>query len=82
MRRLLICPNERSSVSALSRRTPLANVPVLGQTLLEYWLSALAIRGTCQVSVLTHACFDLISELVGNGERWGLEAKVIAESRE
>jgi hypothetical protein len=82
MRTLLICPAERSSVSALSQNIPLAMVPVLGQTLLEYWLSAIALQGRSNVGVLTHTREDLAAQLVGGGERWGLNAKVISESRE
>jgi NDP-sugar pyrophosphorylase family protein len=82
MRTLLICPGERSVVPALSEHLPLALVPVLGQTLLEYWLSALAVEGGGTVAVLSHAREDLTRELVGSGERWGLNAEVIPESRE
>jgi NDP-sugar pyrophosphorylase family protein len=82
MRTLLICPGERSTVSNLCQHLPLAHVPVLGQTLLEYWLSALAVHGASQVGVLAHARPELTRELVGTGERWGLKAKVISESRE
>ena len=82
MRTLLICPGERTTVPTLSANLPLAHVPVLGQTLLEYWLSALAIQGTKNVAVLSHLRQDLTTELVGSGERWGINAKVISESRE
>jgi hypothetical protein len=82
MMMLLICPAERTTLAALSNRIPLANVPLLGQTLLEYWLSTLAIRGLREVSVLAHSRPDLVLEVVGRGERWGLDAKIINESRE
>jgi NDP-sugar pyrophosphorylase family protein len=82
MRTLLICPSQRSTVCALSQQVSLAHVPVLGQTLLEYWLSALAVQGGSQVGVLTHDSEDLTRTLVGNGERWGLDATVISQSRE
>jgi len=82
MRTLLICPGERDAVAALSQHVPLAHVPVLGQTLLEYWLSSLAIQGTKDIGVLAHARQDLALDLVGNGERWGINAKLIDESRE
>ena len=82
MRTMLICPGERSTVSNLCQHLPLAHVPVLGQSLLEYWLSALALQGASQIGVLAHAHPDLTQELVGTGERWGLNAKVISESRE
>ncbi len=83
MRTLLICPSQRSTVSALSQHVPLAHVPVLGQTLLEYWLSALAVQGRSAVGVLTHDSEDLTRTLIGSGERWGLNATAIgSQSRE
>jgi hypothetical protein len=82
MTRLLICPSERSSVPFLSQAQPLASQALLGQTLLEYWLSALAAQGVTRVSVLAHDRPERIQEVVGKGERWGLQASVITESRE
>src|SRR5689334_24946217 len=82
MRRLLICPSERSPVPFLSQAQPLASLPVLGQSLLEYWLSALAVEGVTHVSILAHDRPERVQELVGNGERWGLQAAVQKESRE
>ncbi|HLH54525.1 MAG TPA: hypothetical protein VKY92_12995 [Verrucomicrobiae bacterium] len=82
MSTILICPAERKPVAALAKRMPLVTVPVLGQSLLEYWLSALAIRGARDVLVLAHDRAELASEVVGQGQRWGLSVRVIAESRE
>jgi NDP-sugar pyrophosphorylase family protein len=82
MTKLLICPSERNSMRFLAQRAPLANVPLLGQSLLEYWLSSLAIRGTKKAIILAHDRPEIASEVAGAGERWGLEAKVLAESRE
>lgn len=82
MRRLLICPSERSPVPFLSQTQPLASLPLLGQSLLEYWLSALAMKGVTDVSILAHDRPELVQELVGGGERWGLQAIVQKESRE
>jgi len=61
---------------------PLASVPLLGQSLLEYWLSALAFRGVRKCIVLAHDHPEAVVEIVGSGQRWGIEACVIAESRE
>jgi carbonic anhydrase/acetyltransferase-like protein (isoleucine patch superfamily) len=82
MRKLLICPSPRNGVPFLSRDLPLANIPLLGQSLLEYWLSTLAIGGVKQVLMLAHDRPELALEVVGAGERWGLEATVVNESRE
>src|SRR5258708_373138 len=82
MTTLLICPGQRNEVVGLSQPQSLALVPMLGQNLLEYWLSHLAIQGVKKVNVLAHAQPEAISALVGQGERWGLNAQVITESRE
>ena len=82
MSRLLICPSERNAVPFLSLQMPLATLPLLGQSLLEYWLSALAIEGVSQVTLLAHDRPEDVLEVVGAGERWGLQAVVLAESRE
>jgi len=60
----------------------LANIPLLGQTLLEYWLSYLALRGAESVLVLTSDRPEEAEALVGSGARWGLEARVCAETQE
>jgi NDP-sugar pyrophosphorylase family protein len=82
MRSLLICPSERDGVALLSQRLPLAAVPLLGQSLLEYWLSALALRGVKEVAVLAHDRPEAVQEIVADGRRWGLASTVMVESRE
>lgn len=82
MRTLLICPSAQSQVPLLFEHAPLANVALLGQSLLEYWLSALVFQGVTKVLVLAHDRPELALEVVGTGERWGLDAKVLVESRE
>jgi NDP-sugar pyrophosphorylase family protein len=82
MKRLLICPSERPAVSFLAEKNPLATVPLLGQTMLEYWLSDLACRGVKQVTVLAHDRPESVRWCVGDGARWGLEVSVLPESRE
>jgi NDP-sugar pyrophosphorylase family protein len=79
---LLICPSERNNVPLFFERLPLVNLPLLGQSLLEYWLSALAIQGVTKVLVLAHDRPELAREVVRAGERWGLDAAVTTESRE
>jgi len=79
---LLICPSYRREVVFFSRDTPLASMPLLGQSLLEYWLSALSLRGASKAIVLAHEQPAAIVEVVGKGQRWGLDANVITESRE
>jgi NDP-sugar pyrophosphorylase family protein len=82
MKTLLICPGERPAVSLLSTKTPLANLPLLGQTLLEYWLSHLAVRGAEHVLVLTNGQCESTEAVVGSGARWGLNVKTAVEARE
>jgi NDP-sugar pyrophosphorylase family protein len=55
---------------------------MLGQSLLEYWLSHLSCSGFRDVIVLAHASAEDIAALAGNGSRWGLNLRVVAESRE
>ena len=82
MKACLICPSERAAVSALSRHAPLSNAPVLGKSLLEYWLEHLADRGVTDVRILAADRPDMVRELVGDGARWGMSAEVIKEARE
>jgi NDP-sugar pyrophosphorylase family protein len=82
MKRLLICPSERPGMSLLARQGPLATVPLLGQALIEYWLSALAACGAKHVTVLAHDRPERVRDITGDGTRWGLTLKLIEESRE
>jgi len=81
MKYLLICPGSRERFQ-LPGDPALPLVPMLGQTLLEYWLSHLSAMGTREVTILADTALDEIRKLVGGGERWGLKAAVQAESRE
>lgn len=82
MSAILICPSERGTVSLLSESLPLSLVPIVGQSVLEYWLSDLSAAGSRSVLVLAHNRPDLIRRVAGNGARWGLQVEVIAEPRE
>jgi hypothetical protein len=82
MNALLICPSERSTVSPLSAQAPLANLPLLGQTLLEYWLSHLAVSGADRLLILSSDRTESIKTVVGSGSRWGLNVRVVSETRE
>jgi len=82
MRTILICPAERPAVRLLSECAPLVNVPLLGQSLLEYWLAYLAAAGTKEVEIIASDREDKVQQLVGDGARWGLSVDVLHESRE
>jgi NDP-sugar pyrophosphorylase family protein len=82
MNAILICPSSRSPVEQLSTYTPLAAIPFLGESLIEYWLTHLAMSGASEVRILAHDRPHQIAAIVGNGARWGLKAEVIPETRE
>lgn len=79
---LLICPSAREAVAELSQATPLAVTPLLGQSLVEYWLSYLASAGVKEVRILAADRPEHVSKLVRDGARWGLKVEVTPESRE
>jgi NDP-sugar pyrophosphorylase family protein len=82
MKVLLICPSERAAVGLLAERVPLCVVPLLGQSLLEYWLTHLAGSGVKQVMILASDRPEQVVAMTGHGERWGLTVTVVEESRE
>src|SRR2546430_7133620 len=82
MKVLLICPSEQPAVRLLGQTAPLAAMPLLGQSLVEYWLTELACSGIKEVLILCDDRPEQLRALVGNGARWGLAVEVIAESRE
>jgi NDP-sugar pyrophosphorylase family protein len=82
MNAILICPSSRPAVEHLSTYAPLAAIPLMGQSLVEYWLTHLAMNGAIEVHVLANDRPEQIAAIVGNGARWGLKAEVIPESRE
>lgn len=79
---LLICPSQRPAVAELSRLVPLAAVPLMGRSLLEYWLTDLALAGVKDIHILSDDRPDHIRQLVGDGARWGLKIDVTTEVRE
>src|SRR5437879_5419978 len=82
MTALVICPAERPAVAALAEREPLVTLPLLGKTLIEYWLEHLANLGARQVLVLATDRVYQVRLRIGDGGRWGLKLAVIAETRE
>ncbi len=82
MKSLLICPAERNSVAALGENAPLAVVPILGKTLVDYWLEHLASMGAKEILILSDDRSEEIAAHVGSGERWGLRVKVQNEISE
>ena len=82
MNALLICPSPRPTVRQLTQYAPLAAIPFLGEGLVEYWLTHLALNGVKDVRLLASDRPEQIAGLVGTGARWGLQAQVIREPRE
>lgn len=79
---LLICPSGRPAVAELSHAAPLAATPLLGESLVEYWLSHLASTGVEEVRILADDRPEQVRKLAGNGARWGLKVEVTPEPRE
>jgi NDP-sugar pyrophosphorylase family protein len=82
MKTLLICPSNRNSVPLLCESAPLAAVPLLGQSLLEYWLPHIASSGVKEAIILADDRAAHIQSIVGDGARWGLSISIVEESRE
>ena len=82
MKSILICPADRPGVAHLAESAPLAAVPLLGKSVIEYWIEALSARGVKHVIVLASDRPNVIRGLVGNGARWGMQLDLVAQSRE
>ena len=82
MKALLICPEQRPAVSCLAEICPLVLAPLMGKTLLDYWLDHLADQGVTHVYVLAADCSEQVRSWVGEGARWLMKVEVTAEPRE
>jgi hypothetical protein len=82
MKALLICPADRQAVVKLAEVAPLANLPILGETLVEYWLEHLAGLRAKEVQVLAADRPEQVRAQIGDGARWGLHVEVLPETRE
>ena len=82
MKWILICPWARPSVPHLGETSSLATLPLLGESVLQYWLSHLVLNGAREVMILADAQPELIRAVAGDGARWGLALRVVEESRE
>jgi hypothetical protein len=76
MKSILICPSDRPGVAHLADSTPLALAPLLGKSVLEYWLEALAGRGIKHVLVLASDRPNQVRDAIGDGARWGLKVEL------
>lgn len=82
MKALLICPGDRPSVAHLAENMPLAVAPLLGKSVLEYWLEELVARSVRHVILLASDRPQHIRAVAGDGARWGITIDVITQSRE
>ncbi len=76
MRALLICPAERPAVEMLYETVPLVLVPMLGKTLVEYWMEYLSSRNCAEVVMLASDRPEQVRAYVAGGERWGIKVEV------
>ena len=82
MKAIVICPDREGALPFFSRTTPVALASMLGQSLLSQALTALAEAGAKDVTILAADRPEQVRRAVGHGERWGIAAHVVAESRE
>ena len=69
MKSVLICPAERAAVARLAEVAPLVNLPILGESLVEYWLEHLAARGAKEVRLLAVlACHAVLAAVDGDAD--------------
>lgn len=79
MKALLVSPTDRPAVGRLTETQPLALAPVVGKTLLDYWLDHLVDRGVKHVYVLAADRPEQVRAWVGDGVRWSMKVEVIAQ---
>src|SRR6266850_2700123 len=82
MKAILICPDARAPLAKLAAVAPLITWPILGKSLVEYWLEHLVALGAKEVSLLASDRPDQVRSHVGDGARWGLCLDVTSETRE
>jgi hypothetical protein len=82
MKAILICPHSRPAVGQLAEFCPLAIVPILGKSLIAYWLDYLVTKGAHRVHILTSDRPDQIRRVVGTGARWGLQVELFPRINE
>lgn len=82
MKKILICPGERSGLAFLAQSTPLVTLPLLGESLIWYWLQHLAESRVKEALILATDRPEQVNELVGDGSRWGIKIQLISELQE
>src|SRR3954462_14130725 len=82
MNSLLICPADRPGVAQLAEKAPLAVAPLLGKTVIEYWIEALVARGAKHILVLASDRPHQVRAVGGDGTRWGVKPDLLPRARE
>src|SRR4051794_5878624 len=78
MKSVIFCPGRRPGLEGLWDRSPLANKPLFGKTVVEHWLEFLAANGAKQVKVVAPDRAEEIAQRLGTGEKWGVSLEVIS----
>jgi hypothetical protein len=78
METILICPGERPAVGFLAQTVPLVVVPILGESLVNWWIQSLAGSDVKEVVILATDRPDVVRAAAGNGSRWGVRVRVEA----
>ncbi len=79
---LLICPDERPSLEALTGGVPLALAIYLGKPLIEHALDGLARSRVTEVLLLVSDRPSEVRDYVGDGSAWGVKVQISPESTE
>ncbi|PTX90733.1 sugar transferase [Opitutus sp. ER46] len=82
MNAILICPADRPPLGELSSRAPLVTCPLLGRTLIDLWIEALATGGAQRVLVLATDRPNRVRAHIGDGRRWGVQVEVLPTAHE
>lgn len=78
METTLICPSDRPAVGFLAQTVPLVTVPILGESLVNWWIEWLASAGVKDVVILATDRPESVRAAVGDGLRWGVRVHVEA----
>jgi hypothetical protein len=79
---ILICPDLRPALEALTGGVPLSLAIFLGKPLIEHALDGLARSGVTDVLLLASDRPSEIRAYVGDGSAWGLQVRISPESSE
>ena len=82
MNAVLICPGKRPALNAVGDILPLALLPVMGRTLLEYWLDYLFDHGVRQVFLVVTDGAEQVRAWLAQGTQWEMRIDLVEKERE